>query len=409
MDEIRETQEPQKQSGFGGRSILTLLACLFVFIALSGNGAVTPALNAMKTGLWSDIPATTITLISTLPSLTAIAGCLVTGAIAGKYLSWRATSVLSFAFYIGFGVVPAIVNMQDFYATLVMRAGFGLGMGMLWPLGNALVLRLYQDAKQGVVLGWGQTIQSVGGTIMQILGGALAAIQPQYCYYAYLIAALGLILSLAGIPKLPLEKPEKKEKVKIPGSAWAFIILLFLGMMFVMPILAGTSTIMAERNFGGSAFAGIVTSCYTIGGAVAGLVFGFTFKKMGKWIVPAGYILMAVSMFIVAYASSAPMLAFGLFFAAFNFVQIRPAVYSLVGASVTPAQMASMIGITTAMFNLGTFLATYYMKACNAIFLGGADSVVFPIICSGVLYAVMAIIVAIVFFVKKSKFEAKSE
>jgi len=84
--------------GFGGKSVLTLIACLFVFIALSGNGAVTPALNAMKQGLWSDLPASTVSLIATLPSLFAIAGCLVSGAIAGKYISWRATTIAAFLY-----------------------------------------------------------------------------------------------------------------------------------------------------------------------------------------------------------------------------------------------------------------------------------------------------------------------
>jgi len=293
--------------------------------------------------------------------------------------------------------------MTNFTATLVMRAGFGFGMGMLWPLGNALVLRLYEGTTQGIILGWGQTVQSAGGVIMQLLGGAFAVVAPQYAYYAYLIAALGLLLTLIGLPKLPLEKPEKKDKAKIPTFCWGFLFLLFVGIMIVTPILINCSTIMAQRNFGNSAGAGIVTSCYTIGGVVAGLVFGFSFKALGKWVVPIGYLLMAVAMIIVIKSSSALMLGFGLFFAAFCFIQIRPAIYKIVGTSVTPAQMASMIGAATAVFNFGNFMTTYYMKAVNMIFFGGVEAPENPIIVSAVIYVIMAVVVGIILLAKKNK------
>jgi len=402
--------EGMPKKGFFGQSILTLVACLFVFIALSGNGAVTPALNAMRTGLWSTLPPSTVSYIATLPSLFAIAGCLISGALAGKVLSWRVITVIAFTIYLCFGLAPAVFNLTDFYVVLVTRAGFGLGMGMLWPLGNALILRLYEDSKRGHVLGWGQTVQSLGGVLMQTFGGFFAAIYPQYAYYAYLIAALGLILALIGIPKLPLEKPEaKKEKVKIPLACWGFLFLLFMGIMMVSPILIGTSTIMAQRGFGGSAGAGIVTSMYTIGGACAGLVFGFSFKKLGKWVIPIGYMLMVVAMLIVIYASSAIMLSAGLFFAAFCFIQIRPSIYNTVGYLVTPAQVAAMIGAATAVFNFGNFMATYYIKASNTLFFGGVEAPENPIWVSAVLYGVMAVAVSVVFLINKNKMKEQKK
>ena len=369
---------------------LTLASCLMMFFVFAGNSAVTPALSAMRAELWSDIPASTVSLVSTLPSLTAILGCLFAGAVAGRYLSWKGAVALAFAIYIGFGTLPAVVGMTDFHGVLAMRAAFGFGMGMLIPMGNALVIRIYKGKSQDKVLGWAQACQSAGGIAMQIAGGLLASIGPQYAYGAYFIAAIGLAVALVGLPDFPLERRTRKGKEKIPHSCYGFLILLFLGIMSMTPAIINCSVLMSERGFGDAALAGIVSSFYTVGGVAAGFAFGPAFGKVGKWLIPFGYTGCALACLLVVLSGDVFMLMLALFLASFFFVQVRPSIYKIVGTSVSPAQSAAVIGAAAAIYNLGNFMATYYMKAVDALFFGGAEGPDHAIIVSVGMFIAMA-------------------
>lgn len=402
MDEKNtETSMEQKSGFYGGRSLLAMLGCLFVFLIISANGAVTPALNAMKEGLWADLPASTITLVNTLPNLSSILGCMVTGWVAGKYMSWKSFAILSLVLFIAFGIAPAALNVTDFYQTLVWRLLHGLACGMMWPLGNSLVMAMYEGSAQGNVLGWGQSIQSLGGVVMQLLGGYLATIQPQYCYFAYLLAVVGLLFAF-GIPSLPKTKgkqasEQKQEKAKMSAMCWYGLALFFIGMCVVSPILMNNSTIMAQREFGDSFFSGIATSCYTGGGVVAGLVFGALFRKL-KWnIVPIGYIGTAVGFFICIFATSSLMVCVAMAVTALCFVTVRPTLYEFLGHLVTPAQVATMLGYATAAFNLGSFVSTYYIKGCN-VFFGGVEAPENSLWVSAIILIVMGVVT---YFVNK--------
>lgn len=403
-----EVAKEAKSGGFGGRSFVTLITCIFLFLCMSGNGVVTPALNVMRTELWSDLPPSTVSFIATLPNLFGIAGALVGGYLAGRYLSWRAALVISFVMYLGFGIAPAVFNLTDFYTVLATRAGFGFGAGMLGPVANALILRIYDEQHGQLVLGWAQSMQSLGGVIMQMLGGFLAAMNPTYTFYAYFIAAIGLLFTFVGVPDLPLEskKGEKVEKAPIPAYCWLYLIVLGIGVMIVVSGLMLTSDIMAERGFGGSFGAGIVTSAYTAGGVCAGILFGPLFDKVKQWSVVIGCAVCAVSCITVAFATSAIMLFFGLFFAGVSFIMVRPAVYKIVSMDVTPAQMATMVGLGVAIFNLGTFFTSYYMKACS-VFTGGVETTWCPPCVAGVIFAAMAVITAIYLTAKKKKVAAE--
>ena len=402
----------EKKSGFyGGRSFVAMLSCLFVFLIISANGAVTPALNAMKVGLWADLPASTISLISTLPSLTAILGCMVTGWVAGKYMAWKPFAILSLALFIIFGTAPAFLSVTDFYVTLIWRALHGLACGMMWPLGNSLVIAMYEGKEQNQVLGWGQAVQSMGGVVMQMLGGYLATIQPQYCYFAYLLAAVGLVFAL-GIPNLPKTKSapvaedKPKEKVKIPGLCWYALFLFLVGMMFLLPILVGNSTIMAQRQFGDAFFSGIATSVYTGGGVVAGLIFGTIFNKLRWNLVPIGYVMTAVGFLVCIFANSAFMVCIAMALTALGFVSVRPTLYEFLNHLVTKEQVTAMLGYATAVFNLGTFLGTYWIKFCNTAFFGGVEAPENPLWVGAVCFVALAVLAAVVNAKFKKQLEA---
>lgn len=383
---------------YGGQPLYVMFMIFFIFLCYSGNGVVTPALNAMKQGLWIDIPASTITLISTLPSLSAIVGCLITGAVGGKYLTWKTTGLIAFGICLVFGLMPGVFHMTDFYQVLVIRAVWGIGGGMLWPLGNSMVLELYRGKESGNVLGWGQSCQSLGGVIMQLAGGYLASIEPQMCYYGYLIGLIGLtgVIALPPIPKTKTKgSSEKKEKVKIPGVCWVFVCLLFIGITLNTPLLVGNSTLMAERNFGDSFLSGIAGSLYTCGGILAGLLFGTDYKLCGRYIVPIAYLVMCLGTLIVILSPSALVMCIGMFTVAFGNVHARPGCYKIVGELVTPEQIAAMLGIGTALYNFGNFCGTFYIKLCNTVFFGGEEAAVHPMYVSAILYVAVAVSVGL--------------
>ena len=76
------------------------------------------------------------------------------------------------------GVAPAFLN--NFTTLLLSRAVFGIGIGLLSPLGNALVLGLFEGQERANMLGLGGVVMNLGGIAFQMLVGFLAAISWRY-------------------------------------------------------------------------------------------------------------------------------------------------------------------------------------------------------------------------------------
>ncbi|MEA4813587.1 MAG: MFS transporter, partial [Oscillospiraceae bacterium] len=164
-------------------SLIAVIAVLLVGILCQSSGAESPALAYMSEE-FSDIPFSTITLVTTIPSLMMIPASLAYSAIRRK-VSVRPLFIIAMFLLIGGGVYPAFSS--TFAQVCMGRAVFGIGCGIMWPLAQSIIIELYNGTKQNTLLGFNSVITSVGGIIWANLGGVLALSGWRHSFLTYLV------------------------------------------------------------------------------------------------------------------------------------------------------------------------------------------------------------------------------
>lgn len=148
-------------------SAIAVAAVLLVGILCQSSGAENPALAYMAED-FSDLPFSTIALVTTLPSLMMIPASLGFSLLRRRF-SFRALFVAAAVLLVVGGVAPAWA--ATFSEVLAWRAVFGLGVGVMWPLAQALIVELYGGNRQDTLLGWNSVVTAFGGIIWANVSG----------------------------------------------------------------------------------------------------------------------------------------------------------------------------------------------------------------------------------------------
>jgi Major Facilitator Superfamily. len=179
-----------------------------------------------------------------------------------------------------------------------------------------------------------------------------------------------------------------QEKVDIPFAVYIISLLFGIATMLNYPMLVNMSTIIITGNLGNAASAGVVLSMFTVGGMVAGAIFGKLYQYTNRFAMSVGMLMEAIGMGLVYYANNLMLLTVGATMVGLGFSIIFPAVMMIIGMIVPPAGFAAASGIVMAFMNLGGFVSTYYIALVAAI--SGQDAVRFPIFLSMVIYGIAA-------------------
>ncbi|MGE4354470.1 MAG: MFS transporter [Oscillospiraceae bacterium] len=353
-------------------STLGTIAIMSMFFIAMGFTVVTPAMAKFAEAF----PNNNFVLISTLPTLFIVIGTFLSGSVAGKKLSYKTLAVTgSLLFLIG-GVAPAYIS--GFNAILVCRAVFGLGIGFMIPLGNALVIGNFEGQKRASLLGYGTLFMNFGGILFQMLGGILADINWQMTFWAHTLVIFALIFSflLPEPPKADTAQTASAPKEKLGKPVWVIALLLLIYNMINYPIMMNLSILFIERNAGGATAAATALSLFTVAGCVAGLLFGNIFKALRRFCIPLGFTLCALGAVLVRFGTSGLLMTMGLILIGFGFSVILPSFMTWMGISTPPSTVAMAASIVMALMNLGGFVCAYWLEIINAI---AGETIITPI------------------------------
>ena len=78
------------------------------------------------------------------------------------------------------GVAPYFAT--DFTVILLERAIFGIGLGIMSPLANSLVMGVYEGDKVASMTGMVTLAMNIGGMVLQFMGGYFAGIGWNYSF-----------------------------------------------------------------------------------------------------------------------------------------------------------------------------------------------------------------------------------
>lgn len=369
-------------------------AIMSIFFIAMGIGTITPALNSIMEA-YPQLPVSTIYLTSTLPSLAVIPSAVIAGMLAGNKVKYKMLSALGILLFVVGGVAPYFTN-DNFTLILLGRAIFGIGLGIISPLGNALVLGHFEGDKRASMMGMGTLMMNVGGIIFQFLGGFFAGIKWYYCFLPHAIAIISLVLVLLFLPEpVAAAVPEGaagQEKPKLPLGVWIASVLFGAGMFITYPMLMGMSTYLSILNLGDAATAAIVLSFFTVGGMIAGVIFGTLFKVTGRFLIGVALAIIAIGYAILLFVPNVIAVTFGAALVGVGFSIIMPATMMIVGMMCSPEQVAFASSIILAVMNLFAFLSTYWIGIIANI---TGDAIIAPM----KVGMAIAVIGAIVFFI----------
>ncbi len=357
-------------------SVFSSIAIMSIFFIIMGVGTVTPALNNIHNA-FPNLPLSTIYLVTTLPSLLLIPATLVSGMMAGNKVKYKTLASIGTLLFAIAGVAPAFTG--NFTIILIERALFGIGVGFLSPLGNAIVIGMYDGDKRAKMLGIGTVMMNIGRVVLQLLGGALAATSWNFVFYPHAFGILALILIIFFLPepeKIQLPEGAEKPKVKISSSVWLIALLFGLVMWTNVSVMIGMSSFLARNNLGNSATTAIVLSWITVGGIVSGALFSTIYKLVKRFVFAVSLMLMAIGMAIVLYSGSLTLIMAGTFIIGFAFSLFMPSLFMVVGMVSSPQAVPISSSILMASSNIFVFAFTYW-----SAFLGNilGDPVVSPI------------------------------
>ena len=340
--------EERKISGIGTAAIMSL------FLVSMGVTVVTPAMAT----LGEHFAGRDVSWISTLPTLFVVIGTFLAGAIMGKKVKYRTLAIVASILYLVFGCAPALFD--NYAGMLVCRAFLGLGLGLMSPLGNALIIGNFKGQKQANLLGYGTLFMNAGGIILQMLGGALAEVNWQMVFWGHAFSIVALIMAFfLPEPEAPAESAGPVVKEKMGKAVWIVAILFLLFNILNYPIMLNISTLFVIREAGGAAAAATSLSLYTVAGCVSGLLFGAIFKIAKRWCLALGYILCALGALLVYTQTAAVGMTIGLMLVGFGFSVIMPAFFAWVGLVTPPSTVAFATSLCLALMNLGGFFSGF--------------------------------------------------
>lgn len=365
--------------------LIFVLMCMgFLIMAV---GATTPALASIGQA-FPNIPFSLIVLIATLPSLILVPFSLVSGKLAGTVMTFKSLSLLGIVLVLIGGAGPYLIS--NFTLILILRGILGAGLGILSPIGGALILNLFEPKTAENLMGASVVVGNIGGIVFQLLGGILCAINWKLTFLAYLLAAIPLIVVILFFPRLPLAPKTEAAKVKMTSTVYIWSTIYGLLMLLVYPMLTGMSSLVLGYHYGNAAGAGVALTMFTVGGMVAGAIFGITFRIFTRFTIPIGVILTAAGFLFFVFGTSLTFFIVGATIVGIGFSLAGTTIMMNVGRSVPPEGTAFAMSIVMALMQLGGFISGFVFAFVEKI--TGATSLRFPFEFSLVCFVIYTVL-----------------
>lgn len=374
--------------------ILSILSIAFLVMA---TGATSPALASIAEA-YPNMPFSIIVLIATIPVLLLVPFSLISGKLAGTIVSFKNLTIIGVTLFLIGGVGPYFFN--NFTLILIMRGIFGAGLGIISPLGNALILNLFEAKEAENLMGIGVVVGNIGGIAFQLLGGILCAINWRFTFLTYLLGVVPLIIVILFFPKLPLTSKTNNTRAKIPTIAYIWSTIYGILMLLVYPMLTGMSSLVLLNHYGTSAGAGVALTMFTIGGMVAGTIFGTAFRKLARFTIPVGVILTTIGFIFFVYGTNLTFFIIGATIVGIGFNLAGTAIMMRVGRSVSSEQTAFAMSIVMAFMSLGGFISGFVFAFIEKAF--NITSLRFPFMLSLVCFAAY-VVIDLIISLKSSK------
>ncbi|MCD7809056.1 MAG: MFS transporter [Erysipelotrichaceae bacterium] len=300
--------------------------------------------------------ASTCQMLMTFPNLVVVIMSIVTGRL-DSYISRKNLAIIACIC-----VILGALGLFTFHTSLIVMyafAGlFGIGIGIILPLGATLISVYFTEDQQGQVYGLQNSFANLGGVALNLLGGTLAGIAWYFDFLAPLIIIPAFIMVLISVPnEKGIKASESKEKAKIPSIVYLYVVIAAIfGIIFnTMP--TNISIFVSENSLGGSSFSSIVTAVFLCGGAIAGMFFNTLNKKFGEIVIAIAFLNLGLGLLICSQATIAILLLIGAFIGGCSMSLFMSRVTLSISAKTNPIVTPMALSLVLSSNNLGNFIS----------------------------------------------------
>lgn len=383
---------------------LLKIAILTMSLVQLGTNGVSPILQMIGES-FPDASNVSVQFLMTFPSIFCLIFVLVSAFMAEKLP--KKTLALLGLIITGIGGLMAVLFHESLAILYVWAGVIGIGLGMVAPIGPALINETYTGSEQHTMLGWQSSASTIGGMLMTFAGGFLAVMGWNYGYLVYLMGIPGIIFTLIGVKgnqKYSADKSyntekqnNKREHFRLLVWREMIIAVLFLTVYSAIPV--NMSMLVNEYGIGGSSLAGTMSMLFMLTGMLMGLVFGlFTnvFKKMTNVM---GILFLAAGCFLMGFTSSTVSVAIGAMIAGTSMSTVMPTCMAAAG------KLKGYETINTALIMassyVGVFIAPVITSLSSAV--TGAENVSYRYVVMGVMSVIIAAIAVLLKIETKNK------
>lgn len=388
--------ETRRGQGLSTRNVIGILA---LFCTMSEFAILTPSIAAFSHHfVGTDI--TTIMFANSITGIVSVPVSVLSGAIL-HCVGFKPMAILGILVMSLGGAFPFLMpDITDYTLVIVSRVIVGIGLGVMFPVGNATIIALFEGEKRSRLLGLGITIQFLFNLIYTTVAGYLTEIGWNYSFLAYLIGLVPLVVALVWMPEAKGVVAEGRErerverssvtKEKIPHAIWGYALFALVTWTCVVTVQIITSTILDVRGLASSGQAALVINCCGVGTILCGLAFPTLVRVFKTRLFGIGAALAAIGVVPCMFADNAIVYAIGVFILGFGGSMFFTAAQNATGNIAPKSRVPFVSGIMTSMMNLGPFIAPYLFAATVAANPAEGNDAVFPVLIA--MCAVCAVI-----------------
>ncbi|MBQ9000964.1 MAG: MFS transporter [Eggerthellaceae bacterium] len=370
-------------------STLNIVGILALFCCMSEFAILTPSIAAFSHH-FADTDITTIMFANSITGVVSVPVTMIVGGVLHKIGFKPAALVGILVMSLG-GAFPFLMpDITDYTYVIVSRVIVGIGLGVMFPVGNATIIAFFEGEKRSRLLGLGITIQFVFNLIYTTVAGYLTEIGWNYSFLAYLIGIVPFLLALIWLPEakyvvLAKEKDEPRlttsgPKEKVPGAIWGYALFALACWTCVVTVQVVTSTVLDVRGLAGPGEAALVINCCGIGTILCGLAFPYLVKIFKTRLFGVMALVTAVGIVPCLVAQSPIVYACGVFLLGFGGSAFFTAAQNATGNIAPKSRIPFVSGIMTSMMNLGPFIGPYLFAASMSAIPSMGNDAVFPVL-----------------------------
>lgn len=270
---------------------------------------IAPQISSVLPLMYSSFPGVSraaVETLSTIPNIGIVVG-LVLSPFLIKFIGTKPTVITGLLIALLAGTYP--MYGASYTPILISRFLLGAGIGLFNSLAVSLLSKFYQGNELSTMLGFQNSMGSVGAAVFSFCVGCLA-IYGWHATFAIYLVALPIMILFAAVVSLPHEVKNEaanshaadKEENKINASVIEIAIIMFFMYVFFMPMTFKLPQLATTQKIANVSQVAFISSIATLVGIPVGMCYGFLKKKLQDLILPIGLFLQVAGLLAIAYA-----------------------------------------------------------------------------------------------------------